>query len=241
MAPGIEESRFGDRKDLKALVDNHFQSRIQDDSIVTMNSFYQRAYDMLASQEARDAFSLDKESDSAKALYGFGKGGRSSAGPRFMMARRLVEAGVRCVTVTFGSWDTHSFHYRGIETQMPDFDAAYAGLIQDLDDRGLLESTLVLVTSEFGRTPKINAGGGRDHWPRVFSIVMAGGGVKRGSIYGASDALAAEPADSPLYLEDYSRTIYHLLGINGDEHLMSPGDRPQRIVMGGKVVKELLA
>jgi uncharacterized protein (DUF1501 family) len=166
---------------------------------------------------------------------------RPSAGARFLIARRLVEAGTRFVTVTYGAWDTHSYHYRGIETQLPDFDRAYAGLITDLDQRGLLDSTLVLVTSEFGRTPRINAGGGRDHWPRVFSIVMAGGGIKRGQIYGASDGLAAEPASDPLSIEDYSHTVYHLLGINAREQLMSPGDRPQAIVMNGNVVSKLLA
>lgn len=241
MAPGIDEGRFQQRKSLKSVVDGHFSNKFNDDAISTMDSFYQRAYDMLASEEAKNAFTLEGESDKAKALYGIGGGGYSSAGPRFMMARRLVEAGVRCVTVTYGSWDTHSFHYRGIERQLPDFDRAFAGLISDLDERGMLDSTLVLVTSEFGRTPKINAGGGRDHWPRVFSVVMAGGGIKRGLIYGASDDLAGEPADSALHVEDYAQTIYHLLGIDGNDYLMSPGDRPQRIVMDGKVVKELLA
>jgi hypothetical protein len=124
---------------------------------------------------------------------------------------------------------------------MPDFDRAFAGLITDLDRRGMLDSTLVVVNSEFGRTPKINAGGGRDHWPRVFSIVLAGGGIKRGQVYGASDPLAAEPARSPLGVEDYAHTIYHLLGIDARKDLMSPGNRPQAIVMNGQVVRGLLA
>ena len=115
------------------------------------------------------------------------------------------------------------------------------GLITDLDRRGLLDSTLVIVNSEFGRTPKINAGGGRDHWPRVFQIILAGGGIKRGQVFGASDALAAEPASSPLGVEDYAHTIYHLLGIDARKDLMSPGDRPQAIVMNGKLVRGLLA
>jgi uncharacterized protein (DUF1501 family) len=165
---------------------------------------------------------------------------RPSAGARLLIARRLIEAGSRFVTVTYGTWDTHAYHYRGIETQLPDLDRAFAGLINDLDQRGLLESTLVLITSEFGRTPRINAGGGRDHWPRVFSIVMAGGGVKRGYIHGASDALAAEPFDKPLGIEDYASTLYHLLGIDSNKQLMSPGDRPQAIVMNGRVQRELL-
>ncbi len=114
-------------------------------------------------------------------------------------------------------------------------------MIQDLESRGLLDETLVLVTSEFGRTPKINAGGGRDHWPRVFSIVMAGGGIKRGYVHGASDSLAAEPADSPLSVEDYVSTVYHLVGIDARKDLMSPGSRPQAIVMNGKVEQRLLA
>jgi hypothetical protein len=114
-------------------------------------------------------------------------------------------------------------------------------MITDLDRRGLLDSTLVVVNSEFGRTPKVNAGGGRDHWPRVFSIVLAGGGVKRGEVYGASDALAAEPTRTPLGVEDYAHTLYHLLGIDASKDLMSPGNRPQPIVTGGQVVKGLLA
>jgi uncharacterized protein (DUF1501 family) len=241
---GVDTSRFEKRKSWKQMVDQHFASMEADDSLQTMDSFYQRAYDLLASPKAREAFSLKGESDKTKELYGMSAWGpvlRPSAGAKFLIARRLVEAGARCVTVTYGAWDTHAFHYRGIEVQMPDLDKAFAGLIQDLDQRGLLDSTLVLMTSEFGRTPKINAGGGRDHWPRVFSIVMAGGGIRQGSIYGASDGLAAEPADSPLSVEDYVTTVYHLLGIDAQESLMSPGDRPQQIVMNGKVAKGLLA
>ena len=241
---GIDEKRFERRKDWKQMVDGHFASLEKDDSLATMDSFYQRAYDLLASPQARDAFSLKSESDATRELYGMKPWGpvlRPSAGARFLIARRLVEAGARFVTVTYGAWDTHAFHYRGIETQLPDLDRAFAGLIEDLDQRGMLDSTLVLVTSEFGRTPKVNAGGGRDHWPRVFSIVMAGGGTKRGQIYGASDALAAEPADNPLGVEDYITTVYHLLGIDAAKSLMSPGDRPQPIVTNGKVVSGLLA
>jgi hypothetical protein len=241
---GVDSDRFEKRKNWKQLVDRHFQNLESDDAIATMDSFYQRAYDLLASPKARNAFSLKDESAATKELYGMNPWGailRPSAGARFLIARRLVEAGTRFVTVTYGAWDTHAFHYRGIETQLPDLDRALAGLIMDLENRGMLDSTLVLVTSEFGRTPKVNAGGGRDHWPRVFSLVMAGGGIKRGSIYGASDALAAEPADTPLSVEDYITTIYHLLGIDANKSLMSPGDRPQPIVMNGSVAKGLLA
>ncbi len=241
---GIDDTRFAQRKTFKKLVDDHFAALSQDDSIATMDSFYQRAYDLLSSPKARDAFSLKAESDATKELYGMKPWGpvlRPSAGSRFLLARRLIEAGARFVTVTYGAWDTHAFHFRGIEVQLPDFDRAFAGLIQDLDQRGLLDETLVLVTSEFGRTPKINAGGGRDHWPRVFSIVMAGGGVKRGYVHGASDSLAAEPYDKALSVEDYISTVYHLVGVDPTKDLMSPGSRPQPIVMNGKVEQQLIA
>ena len=241
---GIDDARFENRKAWKDLVDQHFRKQGEDDAISTMDSFYRRAYELLDSPESKAAFSLDSESQETKNLYGMKPWGpilRPSAGARFLMARRLVEAGVRFVTVTYGAWDTHSYHYRGIETQLPDLDKAYAGLIQDLDQRGLLDSTLVVITSEFGRTPRVNAGGGRDHWPRVFSIVMAGGGTRRGHVFGASDALAGEVAEQPLSVENYATTMYHLLGIDAGKALMSPGDRPQSIVMNGKVEQDLLA
>jgi len=124
---------------------------------------------------------------------------------------------------------------------MPAFDQAFARLIKDLDTRGLLDSTLVVVTTEFGRTPKINGNAGRDHWPKVFSIVLAGGGIKKGLIYGKSDATATEPEEDGLSVADWATTVYHQLGIVADKELMAPGDRPIEICDGGKVRKELLA
>ncbi len=243
---GVDEARFERRKNWRQLVDEHFANNERDDAITAMNSFYQQAYGMLSTKAVKDAFSLADESEETKKLYGItGLTGplafRNVGAARFLMARRLVEAGARFVTLTYGAWDTHAFHYRGIEAQMPILDIALAGLITDLDQRGLLDSTLVVLNSEFGRTPKVNSGGGRDHWPRVFSIVFAGGGVKRGLVYGQSDALAAEPASDPLSVEDYAHTLYHLIGIDARKDLMSPGDRPQPIVANGKLVKALLA
>ena len=124
---------------------------------------------------------------------------------------------------------------------MPPFDQAFARLIRDLEERGLLDSTLVIVTSEFGRTPKINGNAGRDHWPKVFSIVLAGGGIKKGFIYGKSDATATEPEENALSVEDWATTVYRQLGIVADKELMAPGDRPIEIVKGGKVCKDLIA
>ena len=129
----------------------------------------------------------------------------------------------------------------GMKGQMPPFDQGFATLIRDLDRTGLLNRTVVMVSSEFGRTPKVNKDAGRDHWPKVFSVVLAGGGLKRGAIYGLSNATASEPDKDPIGPEDLATTIYHLLGIVADKELMAPGNRPIEIVDGGKVLKELLA
>jgi uncharacterized protein (DUF1501 family) len=151
-----------------------------------------------------------------------------------------VEAGVRFVTVSYGGWDMHAGIENSMRRQAPGLDSALAGLIRDLSDRGLLQSTIVLVTSEFGRTPKINASAGRDHYPRVFSLAVAGGGFKQGLVYGSSNATASEPEEDPVRVEDVLTTVYHQLGINADKELMAPGGRPIEIIDGGEVVKGLL-
>ncbi len=157
-----------------------------------------------------------------------------------LLARRLVEAGVRFVSLTAGGWDHHGNIKGSIESNLPPVDQAVAALISDLDERGLLDSTMVMLTSEFGRTPKINNTAGRDHWPRVFSVMMAGGGVKRGMIYGSSDALGGEPEEDRVGVEDLAQTVYNQLGITGDKELMAPGGRPMEIVDGGRVLDEIL-
>jgi uncharacterized protein (DUF1501 family) len=148
---------------------------------------------------------------------------------------------VRFVTLTYGGWDMHANITQGFRGQMPSLDQALAALINDLDKNGLLASTVVMVSSEFGRTPKINQTAGRDHWPKVFSVLLAGGGFKGGLIYGTSNATASEPDMDPIGPEDLATTVYHQLGIIADKELMAPGGRPIEIVDGGKVVKGLLA
>ncbi len=232
----ISLDRFDRRKSILNTVDDHFRKLEKSDKLNAMDQFYTDAYQLISSKEAREAFDLNKEDDKLRDRYG-----RNAAGQRILMARRLVESGVRFVSLTYGGWDHHSNIKTAFEKQAPDLDKAYATLISDLDDRGLLDETLVMISSEFGRTPKINQNNGRDHWPRVFSVVLAGGGIKRGSIYGSSDAFAAMPEENPLSVEDLATTIYNQLGIVADKELMAPGDRPIEIVDGGKVVKELLA
>ncbi|HTL29224.1 MAG TPA: DUF1501 domain-containing protein, partial [Tepidisphaeraceae bacterium] len=190
----------------------------------------------ISSKEAREAFNIKAEPYAIKEEYG-----KNSAGMRMLMCRRLVEAGVRFVSMTYGSWDHHTNVAGGVKSQIPPFDKALAALIIDLERRGLLDSTLVMVTTEFGRSPKINKDAGRDHWPRVFSVALAGGGIKKGQIYGSSDATASEPDKDPLSVEDLATTMYNQLGINADKELVSPGGRPIEIVKDGKVVQELLA
>jgi hypothetical protein len=235
--PGdISEARFTTRRNVLDAVNGYFAAREKSDNIAAMDTFYERAYSLISSQKAREAFNIAAEPASIRDEYG-----RHAAGQRLLMARRLVAAGVRFVTVEYGSWDWHYQIVAGMNSQMPAFDQGFAALIRDLDRTGLLNRTLVMVSSEFGRTPKINKDAGRDHWPKVFSVVLAGGGVKRGAIYGSSNATASEPERDPIGPEDLATTVYHLLGIVADKELMAPGNRPIEIVDGGKVVKDLLA
>jgi hypothetical protein len=233
---GIDDSRFATRRHVLDAVNDHFARKEKSDNIAAMDTFYQRAYSLISSQKAREAFNIAAEPAKVRDEYG-----RNPAGQRMLMARRLVAAGVRMVTLQYGGWDLHAGIAGGMRAQMPAFDQAYAALIRDLDRNGLLDRTLVMVSSEFGRTPKINKDAGRDHWPKVFSIVLAGGGTKKGFVFGASNATATEPERDPLGPEDLATTIYHQLGIVADKELMAPGNRPIEIVDGGKVRNELLA
>src|SRR5204863_8752883 len=185
---------------------------------------------LISSQKAREAFNIKAEPERVRDMYG-----RNAAGQRLLMARRLVEAGVRFVSLHYGSWDLHASIAANTKAQLPQFDQAFAALVRDLDQRGLLQTTLIMISSEFGRTPKINGTAGRDHWPKVFSVVLAGGGIKGGFAYGTSDATASEPENDPLTVEDLAMTVYHQLGINGEKKLMAPGNRPIDIVREGKV------
>lgn len=232
---GVDDARFSERREMRTVVDSHFSALEKSDALDGMDAFYQRAYAMMSSSQARAAFDLRQEPEKLRDEYG-----RNAAGQRMLLARRLVEAGVRFVSLTYGGWDHHDNIRTGISNQMPAFDQAFAALIRDLDARGALDSTLVLVTTEFGRTPKINKTGGRDHYPKVFSIVMAGGGIKAGSVYGSTDPTGTEPDDNPLTVPDYAATVYSLLGIDWEKTLLA-GARPVKIIKDGEVAGGLLA
>lgn len=232
---GVDGPRFARRRRMLDAVNDYFRQLESADSLDAVDRFYHEAYALIGSKKARAAFDLAAEPKKLRAEYGM-----HSAGQRMLLARRLVEAGVRFVSMTYGSWDMHDKIEAGMKKQLPPFDQAFAALIRDLDRRGRLDRTLVMVTTEFGRSPKINATGGRDHWPRVFSIALAGGGIQRGLVYGSSDPTGNEPEENPLPVEDWAATVYHLLGIDFQGKLLAPGGRPIDIVRGGAVRRDLL-
>tara|TARA_Y100000593_G_scaffold92103_1_gene182668 strand:+ start:1721 stop:2977 length:1257 start_codon:yes stop_codon:yes gene_type:complete len=231
----VSDDRFARRRTVLDIVNTEFNSKESSDSINAVNSFYNKAYKLIGDVKASEAFDLEKEPSALRDKYG-----RNTAGARMILARRLIEAGTRFVTLTYGGWDMHNNIANGMKSQLPAFDQGFATLVEDLDDRGLLDSTLVCVVSEFGRTPKINGNAGRDHWPKVFSTIIAGGGIQRGMIYGTSNPTASEPEENPVNIEDWAATIYNRIGIVADKELMAPGDRPIEIVDGGKIITSLI-
>ena len=232
---GLTTERFDSRKNMRSIVDDYFSKLERNDQLDAMDSFYLKAYDMISSPEARSAFELHKEPQKLREAYGL-----NSAGQRLLMARRLVESGVRFVALTYGGFDHHTNIETNINRQLEPFDKAYATLINDLSDRGMLDETLVIVTTEFGRTPKINSNAGRDHWPQVFSIAMAGGGVKGGYVHGTSDPTGSFPEDDPFTVDNYAATIYNLIGIDPNRELMADGGRPIRIVNQNVIEPDIL-
>lgn len=202
----------------------------------TMGVFRQKAFDLMTSATARQAFNIHAEGARLRDEYG-----RNTLGQSCLMARRLIEAGVRCVTVEHSNWDTHDANFSSLRKNLlPQFDPAIATLFRDLADRGLLEKTLVVISGEFGRTPRINKNAGRDHWGPAFTVAIGGGGVQGGRAIGASDERAEKPADKPHGPEDLAATMCHLMGIDPAAEFLTPEGRPVKIVNGGKVIRELL-
>lgn len=205
-----------------------------------------QAFDLLTSNESRAAFQLDAEPESARERYG-----RTQFGQSTLLARRLVEAGTRLVQVNWyrspdeppdvPCWDSHAREAERLRTALaPQFDQAYSALLEDLRQRGLLDETLVLCVSEFGRSPKINGGGGRDHWGNVFSVTLAGGGIRGGYVHGASDALGGEPLSGIVRPPDLLATVLHCLGIAPDSEIRDRLNRPLPATRG-QVLSEILA
>ncbi|MBA4029613.1 MAG: DUF1501 domain-containing protein [Planctomyces sp.] len=222
------------RRSLLAAVD-HLADRVKgNDQIATYDEFSRKAAEMVLSTQAQSAFAMDREEAKTRDDYG-----RNEFGQSVLLARRLVENGVRFVTVNYGGWDHHGEIFKGLDKKLPEFDQGYSALIRDLDDRGLLEETLVLTMGEFGRTPKVNDKAGRDHWGRAGSMLWAGAGVARGKVIGATDKNGAFVTNRPVRPADVAWTVYESLGIDPAKELLTPEGRPVTILAEGATVQEL--
>jgi hypothetical protein len=246
---GVTLERLGERR---GLLNNFDQLRRDVDSSGQMGAldrFNQKAWDILTSKAAREAFDLDREPAPIRERYGFmpafdpkaaNRCGSPAWSQRILLARRLVEAGVRLVTVDLRWWDTHVKGFESLRLGfLPRFDRAYSALLEDLEERGLLSSTLVIAWGEFGRTPKVNNDAGRDHYPNVFSAALAGGPVKGGRVVGESDARGAFPRTNPKTPQDVLATLYQHLGIDTEQQYPNNTGRPITVLPSGKPIEEL--
>ena len=223
-----------DRRRLLEQIDGARRS-IEGNERGSMDVYYQRAFDVLTSSKLVDALDVMKESEKVRERYGRGSAKHLGDGApmwndQLLMARRLVEAGARCVTVAYGFWDTHGGNFRHLKQHLPLFDQGISALVEDLYQRGLDRTTTLVVWGEFGRTPKINKDAGRDHWSRVNGALLAGGLMKTGQVIGSTDASAAEAKDTPIHYQDVLATIYHNLGIDPHAFIHDVSGRPTPIL-----------
>ncbi len=226
------------RQNLVQRYDTAFGEFGKEDKVLAgMNQFGQKAYAMMRSPKARDAFDLSKETASINGMFGTDQFSQSC-----LLATRLVESGVRFVTVSLGGWDTHGDNFNALKNRnLPTLDAGLSGLFSSLAAKGMLDSTAVFVTGEFGRTPKINQRGGRDHYPRAMFCLLAGGGIKGGQVVGESDARGEGPKDRAITPDDVAATFYKALGIDSRKEYQTPTGRPVMIVRNGTPIPELIA
>jgi hypothetical protein len=239
---GITDDRFGARRDLRHLVDRlpRFSDPATADPVVAVDEFFQQGVELITTPEAQKAFDIQTESDATRDAYG-----RNSFGQRALLARRLVEAGVPFVTLYDGGWDHHSDLFGALKTRLPSWDQTVAALINDLDQRGLLETTMVIALGEFGRTPKIStlpgqSKPGRDHWANAMSILFAGGGTPGGQVIGATDRQGHSACERILSPENFVSTVYLKMGIDPDKVYYTPSGRPTHLVSDPTPIKELM-
>ncbi len=235
----VDWSRVENRRFLVNQMDAKFRSVEASPDFQALDEFSKKAYDLLSSPTAKKAFDVQSEPAALRERYG-----RTPVGQGALLARRLVENGVRFVTVAKGwlNYDTHGDNFNSCKkVLLPEFDKAYAALVTDLHDRGMLDTTLVVGMGEFGRTPKINSDAGRDHHCKAWSIVLSGAGMTGGRILGATDKTATEVTDLPVEPEDLLFTLYSILGVDATHEYQTPIGRPAKIINGGRLIKELLA
>lgn len=239
----VTAARMSNRSELLAGMDSPFLEQQGRATLAyeVMNDFQKRAFRMLTSEATRRAFEIEREPERVRAEYG-----RNVYGQSVLLARRLIEAGTRVVTMSWApdanaTWDTHGDNFNKLKrTLLPQFDAAASSLIRDLAERGMLDRTLVAVLGDFGRTPRINAAAGRDHWNACYSILLAGGGFKGGLVYGASDRTGSTPAEGPVSPGDIIATMYQLMGVNPATSIYDVLGRPHPLVPQGRVMEELI-
>ena len=232
---GVDWSRVDRRQSLLSLVDEKFRRMDTSGILENMDAYYQMAFQLMHSEQAKKAFRIEDEPEALRDKYG-----RTSLGQGSLLARRLIEAGARFVTVSSGNWDHHQNIFPALKNDfLPELDRAYSTLLEDLQQRGLLDSTLVIVSSEFGRTPEINHMAGRDHWPSCFSVLLAGAGITGGRVWGSSDEKGMFIRDNPVQVPDLIASIYKKLGIDHQKEYMSNIGRPVRLTDDGKPLEFL--
>jgi hypothetical protein len=234
---GLKDERFAARRDLRGRVDRlrRIADKAAGDPANALDEYYEQGYNLISSTEAQKAFDIRSEPEKVRDSYG-----RNAFGQRALLARRLVEAGVPFVTLNEGGWDHHTALFTSLDQKLPPFEAAIAALINDLDARGLLDTTLVVALGEFGRTPKINKDGGRDHWSNAMSVLFAGCGTPGGQVVGATDARGYTAVERILSPENFASTVYTKLGIDPGKIYYTPNGRPTHLVSDPTPIAELM-
>lgn len=234
---GLKEERFDHRRDLRSIVDQlpRYEHQASGDPALVLDDYYTQSYDLISSPAAQKAFDIHSEDDAVRDRYG-----RNTFGQRALLGRRLVEAGVPFVTLYEGGWDHHRDLFNSCRKRLPEVDNTVATLILDLEERGLLDETLVVMLGEFGRTPQINKDAGRDHWSNAMSVLMAGAGTPGGTIVGATDQQGYSAVDRVLSPENFASTIYRKLGIDPNQIFYTPQGRPTHLVSDPTPIDELM-
>jgi len=248
---GTSPDRLNNRKALLSDFDRFRKQIESSEKMEGVDRLTQKAFSILTSSKLLEALDISREDESVRRLYGNGYPKLSPFSTDeydatgnvedFLVARRLVEAGVRCVTLNFGKWDTHGDNFRRVQNNLPLLDQGIAALIQDIYDRGLDKDVMVVVWGEFGRTPKINSDTGRDHWPRVMSVLLAGGGMSGGTVLGATDRYAGEPVERPIHYQQIFATFYHKMGIDPKHTVLEDlSGRPHYLIEHNDPIEELI-
>ena len=241
----IAPTRLASRRSLLGQLDGFRRAFDHDESVRGMDSFTQRAFEVLASRKVYEALDVTREDRRLRARYGVGDMTNEQDGPpccmdQFLMARRLVEAGARVVTIGFGRWDTHKNNFETNRHRIPKLDVALSALVEDLHDRGLDRDVSVIVWGEFGRTPTINKHAGRDHWPAVNFALLAGGGMRTGQVIGSTDKEAAYVKDRPVSFQNVFATLYHNLGIDPSTVVSDRSGRPMTLLDEREPIREII-